>query len=166
MHRPGETNGKSMQVAPTKWEGGIRRSGGPGRGGGGAATVSGQKSEKRENTQEKGGNLVPAVPHLPPTPPPYTLFIVHKWAGINSFNLELNVLTLVCLPPHLNIDFHGFFFYFRLLHCTRCSHWPQPSPAPVKEDAGGERGLMVSDVLRYFSRLTLSRCVFDFRQLH
>lgn len=43
---------------------------------GGAATVSGQKSEKRENTQEKGGNLVPAVPHLPPHTP--TLHFIYR----------------------------------------------------------------------------------------
>lgn len=60
----------------------------------GAATVSGQ-TVKRERTLRRRGKLSPSC--LSPAPP-YTLFIVHKWAGINSFNLELNVLTLVCLP--------------------------------------------------------------------
>lgn len=71
-------------------------------------------SKEREHSGE-GGNLVPAVSHHPPC----TLFIVHKWAGINSFNLELNVLTLVLPPPphpppppppHLTSDVPAGFF--------------------------------------------------------
>lgn len=51
-------------------------------------------------------NLVPAVVHPPHLP---SHFIYRAQIGwINSFNLELNVLTSACLPAHLAIDFRLF----------------------------------------------------------
>lgn len=76
-----------------------------------------QGKQWRVRALECRGNLVPAVFHTPP----HTLFIVHKWAEINSFNLELNVLTLACLS-------HTWPLTFPFLLCTPsvywCNHWP------------------------------------------
>lgn len=82
IHSRRETNWKSMWVAQAKWEWGIGGCSPLRAGGGGGA-----------QTPKHRGNIVPDVRHSP-----QPLFIVYKWAGINSFNLELHLLTLACLP--------------------------------------------------------------------
>lgn len=119
----GETNWKSMQVAQTKWEWGMvwRREEGGG-------LQPSQGKEWRVRTLKRRGNLVPAVLH--PPPPLHSLFIVHKWAGINSFNLELNVLTLPCLSPTPGHWLSPFYF-------THLSLQMQPLTPTVRRPVWG-----------------------------
>jgi len=105
--------------------------------GGGLQTSQGK--QWRVRTLQRKGNLVPAVFQQPP----HTLFIVHQWAGINSFNLELNVLTLACLAHTWPLTFSS------LVHTPsvyRCSHWPLLSHVQCRGNTWEEQGLIVYEM--------------------